>query len=119
MSKYAIYEGNEAIMRIDKNCTFTWNTGIGTIDSLALTFVFYRPEQVEDVQDQNNVMFEDSNVDCSQNKQTPIKSWLRKHLNSNVEDSQSLSPPRETPQSAQSSLPQYIIPLVSLNFAPF
>ena len=43
-------------------------------------------------------------------KQTPIKSWLRKHMNSEKSPEREDSPPPAAKTS--SNLPQYIIPLV-------
>ena len=45
-------------------------------------------------------------------KQTPIKSWLRKHMNSEKSPEREDSPPQKTKTS--SNLPQYIIPLVRI-----
>ena len=46
-------------------------------------------------------------------KQTPIKSWLRKHMNSEKSPEREDSPPPTIKPS--SNLPQYIIPLVGNN----
>ena len=48
-------------------------------------------------------------------KQTPIKSWLRKHMNSEKSPEREDSPPPKTKTS--SNLPQYIIPLVGNDVA--
>ena len=76
----------------------------------------------EDNED-SDVVFDDDNDNSSPTKQTPIKSWLRKHLNSSEKssdgresvsqsgrESMSQSPP---PSRMSQNLPQYIIPLVS------
>ena len=49
--------------------------------------------------------------DDEEAKTTPIKSWLKKHMNSEKSPEREDSPPPKTKTS--SNLPQYIIPLVS------
>ena len=48
--------------------------------------------------------------DDEEAKKTPIKSWLRKHMNSEKSPEREDSPPPKPKTS--SNLPQYIIPLV-------
>ena len=50
--------------------------------------------------------------DDEEAKVTPIKSWLRKHMNSEKSPEREDSPPPKTKTS--SNLPQYIIPLVGI-----
>ena len=58
-------------------------------------------------EDPESIMEEDEEA-----KQTPIKSWLRKHMNSEKSPEREESPPQKTKSS--SNLPQYIIPLVRI-----